>query len=277
MTRRIGQMALGAALTLTLFGALASSASANTVVMGSTLTNDFQGGISTGPTLSAQLSFDPATSPNPVVSPANGVITGWKVKSADDGAIYTLKVLRPNGPVSLVTATNTSFTAIRSVQAPTAVPNGTAVGTPTGLIFDYPASLPISTGDYIGVLTGGADDDVPQITTSGLAKNLIANNFSGLPTDGASANLLADEQHDLLLQATVKFCKVPDLKGLKLADAQSKLAAADCGSTVKKKKLKKSKKNRKKKGKVLSQSVAADTTAAPGTPVVIKVAKLKKG
>ncbi len=277
MTRRIGQMALGAALTLTLFGALASSASANTVVMGSTLTNDFQGGISTGPTLSAQLSFDPATSPNPVVSPANGVITGWKVKSADDGAIYTLKVLRPNGPVSLVTATNTNFTAIRSVQAPTAVPNGTAVGTPTGLIFDYPASLPISTGDYIGVLTGGADDDVPQITTSGLAKNLIANNFSGLPTDGASANLLADEQHDLLLQATVKFCKVPDLKGLKLADAQSKLAAADCGSTVKKKKLKKSKKNRKKKGKVLSQSVAADTTAAPGTPVVIKVAKLKKG
>jgi hypothetical protein len=277
MTRRIGQMALGAALTLTLFGALASSASANTVVMGSTLTNDFQGGISTGPTLSAQLSFDPATSPNPVVSPANGVITGWKVKSADDGAIYTLKVLRANGPVSLVTATNTSFTAVRSVQAPTAVPNGTAVGTPTGVIFDYPASLPISTGDYIGVLTGGADDDVPQITTSGLAKNLIANNFSGLPADGTSANLLADEQHDLLLQATVKFCKVPDLKGLKLADAQSKLAAADCASTVTKKKLKKSKKNRKKKGKVLSQSVPADTTAAPGTPVAIKVAKLKKG
>ena len=74
----------------------------------------------------------------------------------------------------------------------------------------------------------------------------------------------------------MKFCKVPDLKGLKLADAQSKLAAADCTSTVTKKKLKKSKKNRKKKGKVLSQSVPADTTSAPGTPVAIKVAKLKK-
>jgi beta-lactam-binding protein with PASTA domain len=45
---------------------------------------------------------------------------------------------------------------------------------------------------------------------------------------------------------------------------------------VKKKKLKKSKKNRKKKGKVLSQGTPAGTTSAPGTPVEIKVAKLKK-
>jgi hypothetical protein len=74
----------------------------------------------------------------------NGTITDWKVKSADDGAVYTLKVMRPNGPVSLVPATNTNFTAITSVQAPSPVPNGTFAGTPTGVIFDYPASLPIS-------------------------------------------------------------------------------------------------------------------------------------
>jgi PASTA domain len=273
---RLSRTALATTLAATALAVASATAAADTVVMGSTLANDFDGGLSSGPTLSTQLRFDSSTSPNPVVSPANGVITGWKVRSADDGAIYTLKVLRPNGPVSLVVATDTNFTAIRSVQAPTAVPAGTSVSTPTGLIFDYPASLPISQGDYIGVLTGGADDDVPQHTTNGLAQNLIANNFSGLPADGGSANLLADEQHDLLLQATVKFCKVPDLKGLKLADAQSKLAAADCASTVKKKKLKKSKKNRKKKGKVLSQGTPAGTTSAPGTPVEIKVAKLKK-
>jgi PASTA domain len=276
MNRRFSRIALATTLAGAAIAVAPAAAGANTVVMGSTLANTFDGGISTGPTLSVQLSFDPATSPNPVVSPANGVITDWKVRSADDGAIYTLKVLRPNGPVSLVTATNTNFTAIRSVQAPTAVPAGTAVGTPTGLIFDYPASLPISAGDYIGMLTGGADDDVAQHTANGLATSLIGNNFAGLPTDGTAANLLADEQHDLLLQATIKFCKVPDLKGMKLADAQSKLAAADCASTVTKKKLKKSKKNKKKKGKVLSQSVPADTTAPPGTPVSIKVAKLKK-
>jgi hypothetical protein len=273
---RLSRTALATTLAAGAIAVAPAAATADTVTMGSTLANTFDGGLSSGPTLSTQLRFDPSTSPNPVVSPANGVITGWKVRSADDGAIYTLKVLRPNGPVSLVVATNTNFTAIRSVQAPSAVPAGTSVSTPTGVIFSYPASVPISAGDYIGVLTGGDDDDVPQHTTNGLAQNLIANNFSGLPTDGTSANLLADEQHDLLLQATVKFCKVPDLKGLKLADAQSKLAAADCTSTVKKKKLKKSKKNRKKKGKVLSQGTPAGTTSAPGTPVEIKVAKLKK-
>jgi hypothetical protein len=276
MNRRLCRIALATTLAGAAIAVAPAAAAANTVVMGSTLANTFDGGISTGPTLTVQLSFDPATSPNPVVSPANGVITDWKVKSADDGAIYTLKVMRPNGPVSLAAATNTNFTAIRSVQAPTAVPVGTFVSTPTGVIFDYPASLPISAGDYIGMLTGGNDDDVAQHTTNGLSKSVFANNFAGQPADGTAANLLADEQHDLLLQATVKFCKVPDLKGLKVADAQSKLAAADCASTVSKKKLKKSKKNKKKKGKVLSQSVAADTTAAPGTPVVIKVAKLKK-
>jgi hypothetical protein len=189
--------------------ALPSAATADTVVMGSTLANNFDGGISTGPTVTTQLSYDPTTSPNPVVSPVDGVITQWRVKSADDGAIYTLKVLRPNGPVATTTNTNTNFTAIASVQAPTAVPAGTGATTPTGVIFDYPASLPISQGDYVGVLTGGDDDDVPQAFTNGLAQNLIANNFSGQPADGTSADLLSDEQHDLLLQATIEYTLPP--------------------------------------------------------------------
>jgi hypothetical protein len=278
MDRRLSRIAFATTLAAAGLAGASATASADTVVMGSTLANDFDSpGFSiSAPTVSAQISFDPATSPNPVTSPANGVITDWRVKSADDGALYTLKVLRPNGAVSLVVATNSSFKAISSVEAPGAVPPGTAVASPTGAIFDYPASLPISKGDYVGLLATGSLNDLPQHTTSGLHQNLIANNFSGQPSDGASADLLSDEQHDLLLQATVKFCNVPDLKGLKLADAQSKLAAADCGSTVTKKKLKKNKKNKKKKGKVLSQTVPAGTTAAPGTPIGIKVAKLKK-
>lgn len=269
MNRRLSRIALATTLAAAAVAVTPAAAGADTVTMGSTLKNTFDGGLSTGPTLSTQLSFDPATSPNPVVSPANGVITGWKVRSADDGAIYTLKILRPNGPVSLVTATNANFTAVRSVQAPTAVPNGTSVSNPTGVVFDYPASLSISKGDYIGVLTGGNDDDVPQHTTNGLAKNLIGNNFTGQPTDGASGNLLADEQHDLLLQATVKFCKVPDLLKLKKGAATQALAAADCGVQVSKKRTKK-KKNR---GKVIKQKTAAGTTAAPGTPVAIVLGK----
>jgi len=249
--------------------ALAPAASADTVTMGSTLTNDFDGGISSAPTVSVQLSFDPATSPNPVVSPANGLITGWKVKSADDGAIYTLKVLRPSGPVSLVTATNSNFTSIASVQAPTAVPAGTGVATPTGTIFDYPASLPITKGDYVGLLMGGADDDLPQKTTNGLTQNLIANNFTGLPADGATAPLLADAQHDLLLQATVKFCKVPNLKGKKAKAAKKALAKADCAAKISKQRTGK----KRSFGKVIKQKQKAGFTAPPGTTIKVTVGK----
>ena len=182
-----------------------ASAVADTAVMGSTLTGTFDGGVSGAPVLSVQLSYDPATSPNPVVAPADGTITGWKVKSADDGAIYTLKILRPNGPVNLQTATTSNFTGVASVQAPSAVPVGTGATTPTGEIFSYPASLPISKGDYVGVALGGAADGLPQAFTNGVTQNLIANNFSGQPADGSAADLLADEQHDLLLQATIEF------------------------------------------------------------------------
>jgi hypothetical protein len=292
MHRRLTLTALSFALAAL---ALAPVARADTATMGSTLANNFDGGISTGPTLSVQLSFDPVTSPNPVVSPANGVITGWKVKSADDGAIYTLKVLRPNGAVTLATMTNSNFSAIASVQAPSAVPAGTFVATPTGVIFDYPASLPISKGDYVGVLTGGDDDHVPQTTTSGLDSNLIANNFLGQPANGNAANLLADKQHDLLLQATIKFCNVPNVVGQTAAAAAAAIAAADCTSTaatqrlqlkaVKKKFSKKKKKRIKaannalkaQNGLVLSQGTAPGTTAAPpGPPVAITVAEVVK-
>jgi hypothetical protein len=276
MNLRLTRIALATTFAFAVGAGTSATASADKVTMGSTLAGNYDGGVSGAPVLSVQLSYDPSTSPNPVISPANGVITGWKVKSADDGARYTLRVLRPNGPVSLVTATNSNFTGAGSQQAPSAVPAGTGASTPLGAVFSYPASLPINKGDYVGVQLGGSATGLPQAFTNGVHQNLIANNFAGKPTDCASDNLLADEQHDLLLQATVKFCKVPDLKGLKLADAQSKLAAADCGSTVTKKKLKKNKKNKKKKGKVLSQTVPAGSTAAPGTPIGIKVAKLKK-
>ncbi len=295
MNRRISQTALGAALAVTLFGVFASSSSADTAIMGSKLTSNYDGGIISAPTVSVQLSYDPATSTNPVVSPANGVITGWRVKSADDGARYTLRVLRANGVVSLVSMTNSNFTGIASVQAPSAVPAGTAVATPTGKIFSYPASLPIGKGDYVGLLIGGLVDGMPQTVTSGLDKNLIANNFSALPTNGAAANLLADKQHDLLLQATIKFCNVPNVVGQTQAAAAAAIAAGDCTSTATAQKLqlkaiKKTFSKKKKKrirasndalktqnGLVLSQGIAPGTTAAPpGPPVALSVGDVVK-
>jgi hypothetical protein len=299
MKSRLTRVAIGIALAAPVLGIGASPASADTVVMGSPLVNNYDGGVSNS-ALTAQLSFDPATSTNPVVSPVNGTITDWKVKSADDGAVYTLKVLRPNGPVSIVPATNTNFTAITSVQAPSAVPNGTFAATPTGVIFDYPASLPISKGDYIGVVTVGGPGahGLPQAMANGLPQSTFANNFASQPADGASANLLADAQHELLLQATITFspeaqgCKVPNAVGQTEAAASAAMAGAGCTSKVTRQQLnlraiRKSFSTKKKKriraanaalraqdGKVLNQKPAAGETAAPGTPVELIVAQV---
>ena len=270
MSRRIASVAIAALAGSAL---AASTASADTVVMGSTLAGDDAGGVSgTAATVSAQIAFAPATSPNPVISPANGLITGWKVKSMDDGAIYTLKVLRPNGAVSLVTATNSSFLGVTSVQAPSAVPAGTGVATRRARSSATQQPSRSRRATTSACSTGGATDGLPQAFTNGVPANLIANNFGAAPADGGTANLLADAQHDLLLQATVKFCKVPDLKGQKAGAAQAALAAADCAAKVTRKPTKK----KKNVGKVTKQTLAPGTTAAPGTEVPIVVGKKAK-
>jgi hypothetical protein len=210
MNRRFSRIALASTLAGAAIAVAPTAAAADTVTLGSPLVSDYTGGISTS-ALSVQLSFDPATSTNPVVSPATGTITDWKVKSADDGAVYTLKVLRPNGPVSTVVATNTNFTAVTSSPAASPVPNGTFATTPTGVIFDHPASVPISKGDYVALLGvgGGGAHGLAQAMANGLPQSTFANNFASQPTDGNSADLLADAQHELLLQATVQFTPTP--------------------------------------------------------------------
>lgn len=232
MNRRFGRITLATTLAAGAVAVAPAAAAADTVTLGSPLVSDYDGGVSTGTNVSVQLSFDPTTSTNPVVSPANGTITDWKVKSADDGAVYTLKVLRPNGPVSLVPTTNTNFTSVASVQAPSPVPIGTFAGTPTGVIFDYPASLPISKGDYVGVLSvgGGGAHGLPQAMANGLPQSEFANRFGGQPADGSSADLLSDVQHELLLQATIEFTPPASTTGT--------------GSTPAKKRCKKHKKKK---------------------------------
>ncbi len=244
MNRRFARITLGTTLAAAAIAVAPAAAAADTVTIGSPLVSNYDGGISNS-ALSVQLSFDPATSSNPVVSPVNGTITDWKVKSADDGAVYTLKVLRPNGPVSIVPATNTNFTAIASVQAPSPVPNGTFAGTPTGVIFDYPASLPISKGDYVGLLGvgGGGANGLAQAMANGLPQSTFANNFASQPTDGNSANLLADAQHELLLQATIEFTPPASPVG-KVQKRKCKKKAKKRSAEIAKKKCKKKKKKK---------------------------------
>lgn len=132
-------------------------------------------------------------------------------------------------------------------------------------------------GEAIGITPGGdSDAGIPQANTPALTGNVMAVSVGGAP-DGGTASFTPMEGHELLLQATVQFCSVPALKGLKRAAAQQALATADCAlGNVKKKTLKRSKKTKKKKGKVLNQSLAPGSTAAPGTPVDLKIAGLRK-
>ena len=100
------------------------------------------------------------------------------------------------------------------MQAPSAVPVGTGATTPTGEIFSYPASLPISKGDYgVGVALGGAaDGGLPQAFTNGVTQNLIA--FRILRASPADRQCGGPLQRALPLQATIEFTPLGSPAGL---------------------------------------------------------------
>jgi hypothetical protein len=275
MNRGLTRIAFAAGLLGVALLATAASAAADTAKMGSALAHpmDLPGAVCTN-CLTLQQAQVGGNSPLPLTSPANGVVTSWAVRTGDPGALYTLRILRPQG--------GNSYLGAGTSAAPTAVPGGTTDST-----IHYAApSLPIKLGDSIGVLTAGAATGLPQTVTGGVNANVIANNFSGLPPDGQSAAFTPDVQHELLLQATIKFCNVPNVVGQTQAAATAAIAAADCASTATTQKLtlkaikktfSKKKKNRIKaknkalkaqNGLVLSQGTPPGTTAAPPGPAV---------
>jgi PASTA domain-containing protein len=245
-------------------------ARAETVRIGSALNLPYQGGVCNNNCLSVQQSQAVLNFPHPILSPVNGVITEWKVRTGDPDALYTLRVLTP--------AAGNAYISTTSLAAPAPVPAGTVDSI---LTYFATRTVAIQQGQAIGVLQtngggAGADVGLPQNTTNGITTNGITNNFNGTFLDGLGAIFISDQQHELLLQAIIRFCRVPNVTGLTLAAAQQAITTAECTPTATKKKLKRSKKNKKKKGKVLSQSLPADSTAPPGSPVDLTLAALKK-
>jgi hypothetical protein len=239
--------ALGAA-----FGP-AGTASANTVTIGSDLGKSSDSNACTVPCLAVQQSQAGGSSPFPLTSSANGVVTEWAIRSSDN-VTNAFRILRPAG-ANTYTGADTAL--------------GVDPGGSGEPIIRYSVSLPIQQGDAIGIaaVAGDSDAGVPQHDTPGISSNVWATNALGLPPDGASASFTPGAGHELLLQATVKFCLVPRVHKLKKVAAKQALAAADCGVRVKKKETHK----RKFRGKVLKQKKPAGTTAAPGTVVPIVI------
>jgi hypothetical protein len=233
--------------------ALAGAASANTATIGSDLAATHDANLCLNLCTAVQQSQAGGSSPFPLTSPANGTVTEWAIRSTDNVS-YAFRILRPAGTNAYTGA-------------------GTALGvdpnTTPDAILRYPTSLPIKQGDAIGIepFAGDIDTGVPGQNTPSTTSNVWATNTLGQPADGTTASFTPEAGRELLLQATVKFCAVPNVHKLKKVAAKQALATADCGVRVKKKVTHK----RKFRGKVLKQKTAPGTTAAPGTVVAIVI------
>jgi hypothetical protein len=248
MNRRLTTISLAAALAASAAALLPTSASANTSQIGSALKFPNLPAQCTG-CVGVQTAASASLSTFPQRSPANGTVTSWSVRSGDTGALYTLRILRQGGP--------TSFTSVGQSLATGPVP------TSDDAIRTYPASLPISFGDFIGVEVD-ALHNLPDHFT-GDSGDVIG--FAPTFADGTSATFTDVTQHELLVQATVKYCLVPNVHKQKKVNAKQALTAADCGVKVKKKVTHK----KKFRGKVLKQKKAAGSTFPPGTVVPIVI------
>jgi hypothetical protein len=230
--------------------ATTAGASANTAQMGSNLNSAPLPYSCTG-CIGVQNSASSGLSSFPFKSPANGVVTSWSVRSADLGAQYALRILRQGSP-------NTYASVGRS---PAPGPTTSA----TDAVHTYTTSVPIGNGDNIGLeQTGG--NGLPDHFTNNPAD--IDAYASPIFPDGSSATFItAVTGHELLLQATIKYCAVPNLHKLKKVTAKQMLTSADCGVKVKKKETHK----KKFRGKVLKQKKPAGSTFPPGTVVAITI------
>jgi hypothetical protein len=212
----------------------------------------------------------------PLTSPVNGAITHWAVRSTQTGATYRLRVLRPGGTLTYTFAGTTAVSP--------AVPNvmdeaRTYVTSP----------VPIQQGDAIG-LEALSGPGVPLHTGPPAG---LSDTWAYFPTpagDGSTQLFTADAQlaREVLVQATIRYCRVPGVLGQTEAGALAALSAEECRATVVKRELrlrriKKSLSKQRKAairnengrlqqqdGIVLSQSVAAGTTqaTAPAGPAV---------
>jgi len=176
------------------------------------------------------------------------------VRTSDPGAEYNLRVLHPisssfyGDPLSPSSSMNV------------VVPPGT-----TDSVLVNNVVLPIRKGDAIGLAVGGGHG-LPS-----WADNVNTDVVGYVPgfAEGTAGPFTDIPGHELLVQATVSFCKVPDVRRLKKASAKKALRAADCRVRVRFKATS----NAKLLGRVLKQKVAAGTTDVPSLVVPIVIGK----
>jgi hypothetical protein len=193
----------------------------------------------------------------PLTSPVGGRVTSWSVRSTDDGALYALRVLKPLGAFDYM-GKGTAF-------APSTVPAG------PDAILTFPTSLPIDAGDAIGLQLGPGATGMPTQATMTAPGDTMT--WAASAPDEAKTMFTGNSSpYQVLVQASVTYCFVPDLLRQRTQQALQLLASHDCVAKV----VKRPKRKRKKRGKVLRQLTPAGTTDQPGAEVTIIVGKKPK-
>jgi PASTA domain len=131
-----------------------------------------------------------------------------------------------------------------------------------------PTSLPIQAGDLLGVRNTNNSDQLGLLT----APASVAPAFLPALVDGAPPRSPGNGTGEFGIQAEVRYCKVPKVRGLKLAKAKKKLGKADCASKIRGKD--------KKKGKdksVRSQDAAPGTFISDTQKIGLKLGDKSKG
>jgi hypothetical protein len=253
-------MAVGAAL------ALAPVAGADTVTLGSTAASGPLTNICAATIACTYVPFNNVYSPGLVV-PFDGTITSYGINAMGAGTVR-LRVLRP--------AAGGRFTGAGTSAA------GTIAGGPQS----FTTSLPVRTGDILGL----ENDTSALLFDTGTLTTFTA--YYQLPAlgDGASAapsNVVKDRR--LLLSAVLTYtkpaagggtgggtvpgtpvipqCVVPKLRNLTLAKAKQALAAANC----KLGKVTRVRDKRFKRGRVISQTPDPKWRRDVGAKVAVKV------
>jgi hypothetical protein len=195
-------------------------AGADTVKIGSTLGTASNGptGELCAPCVGIQRSQVGGNSPLRLVSPANGVVTQWAVRTSDPGAIYNLRILRP--------INNSSYTGVGTS------PNVLVPALTTDSVLINNVSLPIKQGDAIGVAVN-AGHGLPSWPDN-VSADVVGYALGNFADGTSSGNVTDIPGHELNIQATVSFCNVPDVHKQKKVNAKTALTNAACGIKVKK-------------------------------------------
>ena len=236
--------------------AVAPGAAAEQIVVGPSPLESFTissgaGNCVGGPCLAFQ---DPTEGGADATSPVNGVVTSWSVRtgSLQSGSTYRLRIIR------VAAGSASDFTVLRSSGFGPPIP---APGT-----YTQTTGLPISAGDRIA-LGATAGSVFPSFVGSGPSDRVRITNAGTDPPDGSSGSGPMIGTPDILgANATVEFCRVPDVVGKKIRNATALVAGADCAPRPKRKKKRAKPKKRKR---VVRQSPAPGLTAAPGTEVTL--------